>query len=116
MILTTNRLETIDPAFESRIDIILPYASLDHNSRVQIWRNFLNRLNPEDCQISDKEIDDLGHHQLNGRQIKSAIKTSCMIALHEKSPLSMHHLEMVISLRDKAATMMQTRTEDLEGR
>ncbi|OTA67747.1 hypothetical protein K449DRAFT_324024, partial [Hypoxylon sp. EC38] len=44
LILTTNRTHGIDPAFESRIDIILTYDHLSQDSRNQIWINFIKTL------------------------------------------------------------------------
>ncbi|WPH01277.1 Hypothetical protein R9X50_00411500 [Acrodontium crateriforme] len=41
MFLTTNRVETFDPAFHSRIHISLKYPDLDSKSRKTIWQNFL---------------------------------------------------------------------------
>ena len=41
MVLTTNRMRSIDTAFESRIDITLSYSSLTEADRQRVWRNFL---------------------------------------------------------------------------
>lgn len=41
MFLTTNRVQTFDTAFESRIHISLEYKELDKKSRKAVWQNFL---------------------------------------------------------------------------
>lgn len=45
MFLTTNRVQTFDAAFQSRIHISLEYPELDKPARKAIWRNFLDRHN-----------------------------------------------------------------------
>jgi SpoVK/Ycf46/Vps4 family AAA+-type ATPase len=43
MFLTTNRVETFDAAFQSRIHISLEYKELDAKSREAVWQNFLKQ-------------------------------------------------------------------------
>lgn len=43
MFLTTNRVQTFDQAFQSRIHISLEYAELDKKSRKAIWETFLTQ-------------------------------------------------------------------------
>lgn len=45
MFLTTNRVQTFDAAFQSRIHISLEYPELDKPARKAIWRDFLERHN-----------------------------------------------------------------------
>lgn len=43
MFLTTNRVQTFDPAFQSRIHISLDYPELSIESRATVWKNFLRQ-------------------------------------------------------------------------
>ncbi|KAH9828061.1 ATPase family associated with various cellular activities (AAA) [Teratosphaeria destructans] len=43
MFLTTNRVQTFDQAFQSRIQISLEYHELDAKSRKTVWNNFLKQ-------------------------------------------------------------------------
>ena len=45
LFLTTNRLRTIDIAFQSRISIGVKYEALDEETRRRIWENFIYLLN-----------------------------------------------------------------------
>lgn len=45
MFLTTNRVQTFDPAFQSRIHISLDYPELSIESRLTVWKNFLAHHN-----------------------------------------------------------------------
>lgn len=54
MFLTTNRVQTFDAAFQSRIHISLEYPDLNVDSRKQIWKNFLVRHNTVQQNVRDK--------------------------------------------------------------
>ncbi|KAI1733810.1 P-loop containing nucleoside triphosphate hydrolase protein [Xylaria scruposa] len=106
MFLTTNRISAIDLAFESRIDISLAYQELDQAARARVWTEFLlaQRINSE-VSVSDIEHV-LSLRVLNGRQIKSAIKTACILAASEKSLLNLGHLQVVLSVQDKSRGLL----------
>ncbi|KAH6714706.1 hypothetical protein BKA61DRAFT_481568, partial [Leptodontidium sp. MPI-SDFR-AT-0119] len=75
--LTTNLYSTIDTAFRSRVNIHLVFIPLPFSSRLVLWQKFLSRLpGPEvQAKVSNKEMDELTKWELNGREIKNAIKT-----------------------------------------
>ncbi len=106
LILTTNRIKSIDLAFESRIDITLSYTPLDEHRRRQIWVNFIQSLDQDNVDLRDKDLDKLAKIALNGRQIKSALKIANILAADEDEPLRMNHLSTVINLRMKSAQLM----------
>ncbi|SPJ82258.1 related to TOB3 (member of AAA-ATPase family) [Fusarium torulosum] len=105
MILTTNRFPAIDPAFESRIDITLVFKDLHPDSRAKIWHNFLVR-EESDLANDSEAIAKLAKARLNGRQIKSAVKTARILAVSEKVPLALDHLETVVTMRKKALRLL----------
>lgn len=104
MILTTNRMTTIDPAFESRIDVTLAYQDLTKQARAEIWTNFVQILGPR-AELSEDDVQQAAEYSLNGRQIKSAIKTASILAASEKIPLNLRHLKVVIGLRERSAKL-----------
>jgi hypothetical protein len=106
MILTTNRMRSIDTAFESRVDITLSYNSLTEADRKKVWENFLATLEPSAVKIGEAELAKLAKWDFNGRQIKSAIKTARVLATKKREPLNARHLGVVLNLRSKALGMM----------
>jgi len=80
MFLTTNRINTMDEAFKSRISMILKYDNFDIETRMKIWKNLSN---VSGIDISDNDIKQLSEINLNGRQIKSAIRMAQCIAKSE---------------------------------
>ncbi|KAI4961701.1 hypothetical protein J4E86_000730 [Alternaria arbusti] len=115
MILTTNRMRSIDTAFESRIDITLSYSSLGESDRLQVWRNFLATIDAQDVDVGEAELEKLAKLNFNGRQIKSAIKTAKILAARKKERLSAEHLMVVLNLRQKALGMMDSGADDDEA-
>lgn len=84
LFLTTNRVRSFDPAFESRVTVALRYESLDFEARIQIWENLLRRASlPISSEVILKK---LGNHELNGRQIKGVVRLACALAKERSAP------------------------------
>ena len=64
--LTTNRLDTIDPAIRSRINLIINYPKLREEERSGIWNKVLEKIN---IDKKKKLISYLSNFELNGREI-----------------------------------------------
>ncbi|KAF2637190.1 P-loop containing nucleoside triphosphate hydrolase protein [Massarina eburnea CBS 473.64] len=103
LFLTTNRLENMDAAFESRIHLTLNYSELDKTSRKHIWSTFLNMNTGdtarEEAGFVDADLEKLSKERLNGRQIKNVVKMAGLLAGSAKERLGMRHLETVLRLR-----------------
>ncbi|KAK0656210.1 P-loop containing nucleoside triphosphate hydrolase protein [Cercophora newfieldiana] len=84
MFMTTNRVDNIDAAFQSRIHVSLEYPDLTSSSRRAIWKNFLRGATIK-SGITDAEIEQLSELKLNGRQIKNILKTAQLLAARRKS-------------------------------
>ncbi|KAL9093035.1 MAG: hypothetical protein Q9165_004173 [Trypethelium subeluteriae] len=97
MFLTTNRVNTFDPAFQSRIHISLDYPELSIDSRKTVWKNFLNQTQQENS-ITDKQLDQLALMNMNGRQIKNVLKTAQLLASRKESPLTHEHVVTVLDV------------------
>lgn len=52
--LTTNRVSTIDPAFQSRVHVSLEYPELDRNGRKGIWEMLLRRHDVAQANAREK--------------------------------------------------------------
>lgn len=100
MFLTTNRAAAIDKAFESRIDLVVPYENLSVSARLSVWQNFLDPL--VKTRFSPQDFDTLSAYMLNGREIKNAIKLAEIMATHEGMDLQMEHLMNVLDMRKRA--------------
>jgi hypothetical protein len=112
MFLTTNRVQTFDQAFQSRIHISLDYQELSINSRRTVWSNFLESSPQEHC-ITNKELDELARMNMNGRQIKNILKIARLLATRKDVKLSKEHimttLEVTQHLHNETQVSEQTR-------
>jgi SpoVK/Ycf46/Vps4 family AAA+-type ATPase len=97
MILTTNRVEMLDLAFDSRVDIRLHYPALDLAARRQIWQNFIVKLSGG-SDIWGADLDKLAALELNGRQIKSVMKTAHLLASGNGESMSFNHVKTVLRI------------------
>jgi hypothetical protein len=91
-------VSTIDPAFESRIDVSIDYPNLTPELRLQIWENFLYRNEEVKAAISKEDLEPISRLALNGRQIKSAVKTAQLLAISKEEGLKIEHLTKVLRL------------------
>lgn len=98
LFLTTNRVENMDAAFESRIHLSLQYNELDKASRQHVWQTFLTR-SARAGAFSAEQIDELANEELNGRQIKNVLKTAQLLASDQGKGLGYEHVKTVMEIR-----------------
>ncbi|PWY96267.1 AAA family ATPase [Aspergillus sclerotioniger CBS 115572] len=112
LFLTTNRVETFDDAFQSRIHVALRYGDLTTKAKRSVWKMFLERVQAmegvQTATFTEKDFDLLARHNLNGRQIKNSVRTAQALAVNEQNPLSMEHIKRVLEVA-------QTFDHDLRG-
>ncbi|QRV92961.1 AAA family ATPase [Ceratobasidium sp. AG-Ba] len=104
VIMTTNRVHTLDQAFKSRISLALKYHDLDLTSRKILWEKFLGRAGAviqgrnggvDNFTFSLSDIESLAAKETNGRVIKHLVRTSQALAFRRKEPLSPAHIAQV---------------------
>ncbi|EXJ70497.1 uncharacterized protein A1O5_06566 [Cladophialophora psammophila CBS 110553] len=104
LFLTTNRVETFDAAFVSRIHLSLRFQNLTTKAKRTVWKLFLDRVkNQEGMQvaaITEQDYNDLARREVNGRQIKNLVRAAQALAVHEEVPLSMVHIKRVIDVAE----------------
>lgn len=97
MFLTTNRVQSFDEAFQSRIHLALKYHALDAAGRADLWRLFLKRtVGYDETRWPDALVGELAATELNGRQIKNTVRTANTLALAEGEALSAEHVRDVL--------------------
>ncbi|KAL2018379.1 hypothetical protein VTK56DRAFT_914 [Thermocarpiscus australiensis] len=103
LFLTTNRVETFDDAFQSRIHIALRYDNLDHRAKKAIFKIFIERVRVLEkidmMPFTEEDYNLLARHELNGRQIKNTVRTAQALAVNKGEPLSMSHIRQVLDVQ-----------------
>ncbi|KFY44499.1 hypothetical protein V494_01456 [Pseudogymnoascus sp. VKM F-4513 (FW-928)] len=102
LFLTTNRVETFDDAFQSRIHIALRYGELSAKAKKAVFQMFIEKVRVLEgiatMPFTDADFTDLAKHNLNGRQIKNTVRTAQALAVNQKEPLSMVHIRRVLDV------------------
>ncbi|KAJ7082566.1 P-loop containing nucleoside triphosphate hydrolase protein [Mycena epipterygia] len=106
LFLTTNRVQAFDEAFLSRIHVALHFAELSEASRAQVWRAFIGRAGVQG--VDDAQIAQLARRDVNGRQIKNAVRTAHSLALGRKEQVGLSHFLETLDAMDEF-------TEQFEG-
>ncbi|KAJ3577202.1 hypothetical protein NPX13_g3363 [Xylaria arbuscula] len=102
MFMTTNRVSAFDEAFESRIHLAIDYPNLNAQNRLHIWRTFVGLQGDSPryaSELTEESLEILAKHDLNGRQIKNVVKTARLLAMQKKAPLSIEHIEKVLTVK-----------------
>ncbi|KAL4905344.1 P-loop containing nucleoside triphosphate hydrolase protein [Aspergillus multicolor] len=95
MIMTTNRADAIDKAFQSRIHLTLHYPELFAPAKHEIWRRSIARSQAE-AVLTDEMYDRLTQLRLNGRQIKNIVKTATLLSFQQKQKLGIEQIRTVL--------------------
>jgi hypothetical protein len=107
LFLTTNRISSIDHAFQSRVDLFLPYHDLTSEARRQVWENFIERAGRDKFEIDEASLEKLSHLNLNGREIKNLIKSAQLLSLKSGGKVPMSRLYMLADKRNQALSMLE---------
>ncbi|KAL8907852.1 MAG: hypothetical protein Q9207_001176 [Kuettlingeria erythrocarpa] len=99
IILTTNRITSLDVAVQSRIHLAIQYQDLKPDQKFKIFKNFLNKIgednidNPYEMDVELKKI--CRRTPINGRQIRNVVSSAQALALAEKRKLGVEQLNTV---------------------
>lgn len=112
LFLTTNRVETFDDAFQSRIHIALRYDPLDLRAKKAIFKMFVDRARAQQLKrdvedkkssaqivFTDEDYDNLARHDLNGRQIKNTVIRAQALAVSKGELLGMAHVRQILDVQ-----------------
>mmetsp|Transcript_15847 Transcript_15847/g.42635 ORF Transcript_15847/g.42635 Transcript_15847/m.42635 type:complete len:746 (-) Transcript_15847:1043-3280(-) len=95
LFLTSNRVQSIDPAFQSRVQCALQYEALGPEARAKVWANLLRGSGADPARM---DVRGLAAHALNGRQIKNALQLAIALSRRDETPLAQHHLDQTVSI------------------
>lgn len=86
LILTTNRVETIDYAFRSRIHVSIAYPPSSEDARRELWNTSITRANRSQSPewLTTEFLDRLVQKKVNGREIKNIVHIGASLARNEE--------------------------------
>lgn len=98
LFLTTNRVESLDPAFQSRVQVALRYDALGPDERRRVWEDLIAHVPAAHAPELSVDTAALAAHELNGRQIKNALQLALALARAEGAKLDMRHIDATVQL------------------
>lgn len=102
LILTRNRAGHFDEAFESRVQLALPYKPLHVEQRLENLDPFYRHASRVEEKMELEEITTqvqwLASHEMNGRQIRDSLNTERQLARFSRVQMSLVHLKCVINV------------------
>ena len=106
LFLTTNRIRAIDPAFQSRIDFMIPYNDLQPEARREVWTNFVDHVGRECFELSLEHIVKLADFPINGREINNLIKSALLLAEEDHAKVTPAQLQKLAEMRVRAQELL----------
>jgi len=94
LILTTNRVKDMDQAFYSRISLAIRYNEFNHSSRKQVIQNLLET---NGVTLDNESVTRISLMDVNGRQIKNAIRLSRFMARDNQRNVSAKDIMSVLN-------------------
>jgi AAA+ superfamily predicted ATPase len=74
LFLTTNRVETFDEAFQSRIHMGIRYENLQPKARKKIWQHHVGKVEAmaekKGKVFKESDFEELSKRNMNGRQVR----------------------------------------------
>jgi SpoVK/Ycf46/Vps4 family AAA+-type ATPase len=98
MLLTTNRHEEFDEAFQSRIHIQIPYEPADSSRRTAIWKNLLDDQGTHHDLDAEAFVRIGQKYELNGRELKNLLSMSLAISRSKHIPLDEETIDKMFNL------------------
>lgn len=103
LFLTTNRLGSMDVAFQSRVSLAVRFGPLTAELRRQVWLHFVARLDPAEVRAREElraRLDDVQQWELNGRQIRNVLRMAQSAARareRRRGAMRFAHVEHVVN-------------------
>ncbi|KFY47983.1 hypothetical protein V495_01707 [Pseudogymnoascus sp. VKM F-4514 (FW-929)] len=125
MILTTNRITSLDVAVQSRIHLAIRYDNLTQDYKKAIFRQYIQQLKPDAVKGLDDIydwVDEYGSEsKLNGRQIRNIVASSLALArstAHEHQGddrMTVSHLKKVTNMTREFIEQLDSITKQRRG-
>ncbi|KAL9110947.1 MAG: hypothetical protein Q9227_004562 [Pyrenula ochraceoflavens] len=114
IILTTNRITSIDIAVQSRIHLAIQYHDLTPSQRNEIFKYFLDQVHfhgTQDKKNVERWFTDYAcREELNGRQIRNLVASSQALSASRKKDLDEDSMRTVMALTQEFQRTVRERT------
>lgn len=101
LLMTSNRADSIDRAFKSRVHLTLHYPDLPADAKEHIWRQFIAHSAQNDV-LTDETYVRLAQLPINGRQIKNVVQIATLLAAQQQRSLGFEQIRTVLTATKEA--------------
>jgi len=105
LFLASNRMHTIDPAFDSRIHIRLFFSNLDKEGRAKVWKGAFERQQIR--SLTDKDFESLSCFKFNNREITNIVEIA-KITAENPTNISYTVIKQLCAMRSEFDKKKQT--------
>ena len=114
IILTTNRITSLDPAVQSRIHMAIRYDDLREDQRKAVFVNCLTRskVSKEEVEVGKEWFEEQAPNTFNGREIRNLVSTAISCAKQENSKLKRKHLLKVYKMAEDFNRQLASKTAE----
>jgi hypothetical protein len=122
MILTTNRITSLDIAVQSRIHLAIRYDDLTRGQKRSVFKMFLDQLQPDSISEHSRImefVDEYGSdYKLNGRQIRNVVSSALSLARSQAKSsgddarMTVKHLKTVLMITKDFQEQLESITMD----
>jgi AAA+ superfamily predicted ATPase len=125
MILTTNRITSLDIAVQSRIHLAIRYDDLTREQKISVFEMFLKQLEPDNIEDFPNIMEFITEYgcdnELNGRQIRNVVSSALSLARSESKEnggdarLTVKHLKNVLTITKDFQKQLESITMDMRS-
>ena len=123
IILTTNRITSLDIAVQSRIHLAIRFEDLTSDYKRKIFKIFLDQLKPGSIKNPEGITDWIKEYgceyKLNGRQIRNVVSSALALARSSKDGLddrlTVEHLKSVIRITKEFQEQLEYITKGIRA-
>lgn len=119
IILTTNRISSLDVAVQSRMHLAIQYTDLTKEQKFNIFQQFLDKVKHEiaDSRAIDEYLNTICRKAaLNGRQIRNIISSAQAMAHNEQRKLNKDHIVEIYEATEAFITCLKDLTTTKRAR
>ena len=124
IILTTNRINSIDIAVKSRVHLAIQYKDLTPPQRIAIYKNNIMSIPESEIEDRDALLEDLErqrtgvtrkNNKSDGRQIRNIVIMARALAKKQGKKLNIDHLAIVDESTSEFLASMKERNDKIRA-
>jgi hypothetical protein len=81
------------------VHLTINYPQLDRNSRLRIWKTFLNHMDTQ-SDMTEAEVEALADIDVDGRRVRNVVKTARILAKRQQRAICFNDVKNVMRITE----------------